>query len=199
MPWITGLAAVALAATGVVLAQRFGAIDVPFLRGLVGAPAIADTTHAPVGVPAAAAAPAPAPAEADSAANGPATSSSATAVAVPAGPTAVLVPPAGASATPASPAPKPPATKATSGTIYGIAIGNFLDEDRANQESARLSGLTSLPGHIVSYTDSGTPMFRVILGNFSDEAAAERAADRVLTRPGVREAHVVVLAKTPAN
>jgi cell division septation protein DedD len=94
--------------------------------------------------------------------------------------------------------PKPAPARASSGTIYGIAIGNFLDEERANQESARLGDLTGLPGRIVRYTDDGTPMFRVILGNFTDEAAAEHAADRVLAKPGVREAHVVVLAKTPA-
>jgi cell division protein FtsN len=89
--------------------------------------------------------------------------------------------------------------KATSSASYGIAIGNFLDEGRANQESARLSGLTGMPGRILSYTDDGAPMFRVILGNFSDEAAAERAADHLLARPGVREARVVVLSQTTTH
>lgn len=199
MPWITGIAAIALAATGVVLAQRFGAIDVPALRGIAGAPAAADTAQASVGVPAAAASPAPTPAAPDSAASASPTTTAA--ASAPAGPSAVPVPTAASSTLDQVGAvTKPPATtRATSSAIYGIAIGNFLDEGRATQESARLGDLTGMPGRIVPYTDSGTPMFRVILGNFSEEAAAERAADRLLARPGVREARVVVLAKTPAH
>ena len=197
MPWIVGIVAIALAATGVVLAQRFGAIDVPALRGIAGAPAVADTTHGSVGVPAAAAAPAPEPAATDSVAN----NSALTAAAAPSEPAAVGVPAAGTStlAQVGEATKPPPPTRRTSSNIYGIAIGNYLDEERANQESARLADLTGMPGHILRYADDGTPMFRVILGNFSDEAAAERAADRLLARPGVREARVVVLVKAPAN
>jgi hypothetical protein len=93
----------------------------------------------------------------------------------------------------------PAPVRPTFSTIYGIAVGNFLDEDRAGQESARLADLTGLPGRVVRNTEDGTTMFRVVLGNFSEESSAERAADRVLARPGVREARVVVLARTPAR
>ncbi len=74
-------------------------------------------------------------------------------------------------------------------------MGNYLDEARAGQESARLSDLTRLSGRVISYADAGTTMYRVVLGNFTDEVSAERSADRVLAQPGVREARVVLLAR----
>jgi general secretion pathway protein A len=39
LPWMIGVAAIAVVVMGVVLAQRFGAIDLPVLRGLAGKPA----------------------------------------------------------------------------------------------------------------------------------------------------------------
>lgn len=233
VPWMIGVAAVALVVMGVVLAQRFGAIDLPVLRGLTGAPAasapveaadaLAPTvtphlgtdssaaagTHGagtpasqPVASPQAAATTTPAspgasvasrPAEAKPAstqprtpATGPATATTAASTGAP----AVTTRPAAAAATPATATAKP-----ASSAIYGIAAGNYLDEDRAGQESARLADLTGLPGRVVRYDDAGTAMFRVVLGNFPDEASAERAADRLLARPGVREARVIVIAR----
>lgn len=198
LPWMIAAAVVALVLVSAVLAQRFGAIDVPLLRGVAGSAAVADsTTHAPAttasATPApsvvsapdtAAVPPAPAPAE-----------STKTAAATP-------TPPALARPETAAPVLTRPAASATSApaqsattNVYGIAVGNFLDEARAGQESARLADLTRLSGRVISYSDAGTTMYRVVLGNFTDEASAERSADRVLSQPGVREARVVLLAR----
>lgn len=217
LPWMIGVAAIALAVMGIVLAQRFGAIDVPMLRGLGGSPAAVEPPQAadalapavtpPVGADSAAAhgadaqsattapesgAPASAPSASRPPDATPATSqpSAAAASAASAGAPAVTAKPAAVAASPASATPKPAST-----AIYGIAAGNYLDENRAGEESARLADLTGLPGRVVRYDDGGTAMYRVVIGNFADEASAERAADRLLSRPGVREARVIVLAR----
>lgn len=214
LPWMIGVAAIALAVMGIVLAQRFGAIDVPMLRGLGGSPAAVEPPQAadalapavtpPVGADSAAAhgagahpaaqaattAPAPASSGSRLPDATPVTSQPAAASAASTGAPAVTAKPAAAAASPASAAPKP-----ASSAIYGIAAGNYLDENRAGEESARLADLTGLPGRVVRYDDGGTAMYRVVIGNFADEASAERAADRLLARPGVREARVIVLAR----
>lgn len=222
LPWMIGVAAIALAVMGIALAQRFGAIDVPMLRGLGGSPAAVDSPQAadalapavtpPVGGDSAAAygagshsatqssAPASGAAASGSSASRPPDAtpttpqpSAAAASAASAGTPAVTAKPATVAASAASPASATP--KPVSTAIYGIAAGNYLDENRAGEESARLADLTGLPGRVVRYDDGGTAMYRVVIGNFADEASAERAADRLLARPGVREARVIVLAR----
>jgi len=206
LPWMIGVAAIAVVVMGIVLAQRFGAIDLPLLRGLAGAPAAHET--APAGGPDAENLTTP-PSSSDSSGTA-VPPASAPRTAAPSGTTPAVgdATPAAAAATPAattpaapqaSPGPAPSPPKPAYTYIYGVAVGNYLDEDRAGQESARLADLTGLPGRVVRNTEDGTTMFRVVLGNFSEESSAERAADRVLARPGVREARVIVLARTPVR
>lgn len=193
LPWMVGVAVIAAVVVGVVLAQRFGAIDLPFLRGVGGSPAIADTTAAQAvnaAAPQSSAVSTTVPDTSASTAQAPANAqpdSTATAVATP--------PPAAAPPSEPAATSKPAPAKPTVTTLYGIAVGNFLEADRAGEESARLSDDTGMPGRVVRYLDAGTAMFRVVLGNFPDEASAEQAADRLLRRPGVREARVVVVAR----
>ena len=215
LPWMIGVAAIAVVVMGVVLAQRFGAIDLPMLRGFAAAPAAADSASTVQDSRTEVATSASAP---DTATHGAPQAAQptpgTTTVAHDASPSVAATTSAPAPVTAAVPKPAPtppgpsvpqammaPLTSATPprpavSTIYGITVGNFLDEDRAGQESARLADMTGLPGRVVRYMDDGTAMFRVVLGNFGDEAGAERAADRVLARPGVREARVIVLART---
>jgi len=199
LPWMIGVAAVAVLLMAVVLAQRFGAIDLPLLRGLAS-PAAADSAHA---APAPPAPPAAAAAAKDSATTAmPQAATPGTAASAQTALNHEPTPPTSAETTPApqsAPVTPPAPPKHASTPIYGISAGNYLDEDRAGQESARLADLSALPGRVVRYNDAGTTMFRVVLGNFSDEASAERAADRLLTRPGVREARVIVIGRMPAR
>ena len=77
------------------------------------------------------------------------------------------------------PKPSPPAPSASAGKgapatgaapvapaetrHYGLAVGEFLDEDKANSEKDRLASSTGLPGRVVPI-DKGAS-FRVILGS----------------------------------
>jgi len=76
---------------------------------------------------------------------------------------------------------------------YGLIVGEYLDETRANSEKDRLSTATSLPGRVVS-VDNGNA-FRVILGSFAGRAAAEKAAADLSGKGLVSEARVTVLPK----
>ncbi len=192
LPWLIAVAAVAVVVVGFVLAQRFGVIDVPFMRGIAGTPAIADTTGAQ-GATANEASQGPVAAQTDSAA-----AAAADTAATPA-PAAGATPAPSPSGSPTAEATPPEPPKPALNNVYGIAVGDYLEQDRAGQESARLADLTGLPGRVVRHFDGGTSMFRVVLGNFDDEPSAEHAADRLLLQPGVREARVIVIAKVRAN
>jgi hypothetical protein len=88
----------------------------------------------------------------------------------------------GSTTTPAAAAtPAPP----TDG--YGIDVGTFLLEDRAQGERDRLSQSTGLAG-LVDATADG---YRVILGKFRSRGAAEKRAAALADSGQVREAHVV--------
>lgn len=76
---------------------------------------------------------------------------------------------------------------------YGLIVGEFMDEARANEVKDQLAGSTSLPGRVVS-VDNGNA-FRVILGAFEGRAAAEKAASDLSGKGLVNEARVTVLPK----
>jgi hypothetical protein len=89
------------------------------------------------------------------------------------------------------PADAPPKTAASTG--YGILVGTYLFEDKANSERDRLSGLTGLPG-IVNATGSSSN-FAVILGNFSSRKAAAAKAGALVDSSVVTQAQVVARPK----
>ena len=95
----------------------------------------------------------------------------------------------GSSGSSASATPSPPPPPATDG--FGVEIGQFMSEDRANGERDRLAGVTGLPGLVTPRDDGGTTVYRVILGKFSSRAAAERRAQALMDSSLVREASVV--------
>ncbi len=90
--------------------------------------------------------------------------------------------PAAAAATPA----KPAVAKAR----YGVSVGSFLAEERAQSESTRLAAATGFPGRVVAGSDGD---FHVVLGAFPDRAAAEKAAGGLINGGKVEEARVVPL------
>jgi cell division protein FtsN len=74
---------------------------------------------------------------------------------------------------------------------YGLAVAEFIDEDRANSEKDRLAASTGLTGRVVS-VDNGNA-FRVILGSFEGRAAADKAAAELSGKGLVNEARVTPL------
>jgi type II secretory pathway pseudopilin PulG len=97
---------------------------------------------------------------------------------------------AAASAATAAPAkPKVP----TDGV--GIAVGDYMMEDRANSEKDKLSASTGLVGKVVPIDDGGTTMYRVILGKWSSRAPAEARATALIDSSLVHEAKVVARPK----
>lgn len=190
------LSAIGIAATlvGIVLLQRFQVIDVPVLRAIAGTPA----EHG--GKTPATTAPSSAPAPVVPATDSTKADTTTHASATPnheAKPVPVATKPVPAAPKPATPAPMAPSTAAkpaaVDSTLYGVGVGSYLDRDRADSERAKLQDDTGLPGRIVPYKDSGTTMYRVVMGNWSNRTAAENAATSLMSRPGVKEGRVVVV------
>jgi cell division protein FtsN len=71
-----------------------------------------------------------------------------------------------ATATPAAPPPEP--------THYGIAVGTFLTQDRANQEQTKLQGSTQLAGAVSEVSQDNVTQYRVLIGDYTDKKSAEK-------------------------
>ncbi|TMQ70318.1 MAG: SPOR domain-containing protein, partial [Candidatus Eisenbacteria bacterium] len=100
-------------------------------------------------------------------------------------------PPAGTGTTPApasATAAAPPPAK-----HYGLIVGEYIDEAKANEVKDKLTSSTSLPGRVIS-VDNGNA-FRVILGDFEGKSAAEKAAGDLSAKGLVSEARVTALPK----
>jgi cell division protein FtsN len=76
---------------------------------------------------------------------------------------------------------------------YGLIVGEYIDEAKANEVKDKLTASTSLPGRVIS-VDNGNA-FRVILGSFDGRAAAEKAAGELASKGDVNEARVTALPK----
>jgi len=90
-------------------------------------------------------------------------------------------------ATAATAAPPPPQKK------YGLIVGEFMDEARANEVKDQVTASTSLPGRVIA-VDGGNA-FRVIIGSFDGKAAADKAAGDLSGKGLVSEARVTPLPK----
>ncbi len=90
-----------------------------------------------------------------------------------------------ASAAPATPAP-PPAK-------FGIDVGTFLNQDKANSEQTRLQTATGLTAKVEPTSDGGVTSYRIVLGDFPSRAAAEKKANELIVAQSIREAHVIKL------
>jgi len=101
---------------------------------------------------------------------------------------------AGSSGGAASAGAAAPPAPATDG--FGVAIGTYMSEDRANGERDRLMGVTGLEGLVTPRDDGGTTVYRVILGKFPSRAAAERRGQALMDSSLVREANVVARPKS---
>lgn len=197
MPWVLGLAALAAVIVAVVLLQRFQVIDVPFLRPLAGVAVPSDSLKAHVPAPVATTSPADSASIADSTAGALPDSN---AVVVPHDSTIAtksnpfrVKPETAATPAPAAAAPAVAAPAAAPSSVFGIGVAAFLDRDRAEAERARLSGATGLEANIYPFRDGTTTMYRLVLGRFTSNAAAERKANDLMQKDLVREARVMVV------
>jgi type II secretory pathway predicted ATPase ExeA len=123
-------------------------------------------------------------------------------------PPAATPAPAPATTAPAATKTKPPATTpaphhaaapprasaSTDAGTFGVAVGTFLDASRAEEERTRLSTETSLPGELRTVQADSLQSFELVLGAFTNRAAAERAASDLINRGLVDEARVVAQA-----
>jgi len=84
-------------------------------------------------------------------------------------------------------APPPPPTK------FGIDVGSFLTQDRANAEQTKLQAATSLPARVVPTTEDGGTSYHVVIGEFTSRKDAEKKANELIVGSKIQEAHVTKL------
>ena len=77
---------------------------------------------------------------------------------------------------------------------FGLDVGTYLVEDRANSEQARLAAATGLPGKVVTKNEDGGDVYHVVLGSFATRAAAEKKAEALVAKGQVNQARPVSLA-----
>ncbi|MEO5989866.1 MAG: AAA family ATPase [Candidatus Eisenbacteria bacterium] len=182
------LLAAVLAVLGVssVLMQRFGIIDLPVLRGIAGSPptrtpiAPTDSLRTDTGdslkAPLNAMVPATSGVMDTSRARQPASKQ-----------IAVVRPTAGSRSKPVA---RPDTLK-----TYALAVGTYMDEERAKSERDRMSANTGLSARLIPYHDSGVTMYRLVLGSWSSRSAAEIRASQLVQASQVNEARVLVLGR----
>ena len=218
-PVRNGLIAISVFATLVimlVLMQRFGAIDVPFLRGVAGT-RVPSSTGEPLGVDgtdgtSSKTALDPTAALIDSLKREVEKARRTPAVRTASAPESVGRPARAQVATPdnfkpdaATPVPVAaantlePAASTTppdaNESHFGVGVAAYLDADRARVEKDRLSRDTTLPGQVVPFRDGGTTMYRVVVGRWSTSGDAEKAANALMERGLINEARVVQIPK----
>jgi cell division septation protein DedD len=151
------------------------------------ATAAADTSHAKADSSAmAAATPSPSPSPSPSPAAHAHASSGATA-AKPAAASTPKEKPAHVAASEDAAPPPPKAGKPP----FGISVGSFMFEDKANESRDALGTSTGLPAIVMPVDEGGTTMYHVVLGNFPTRSAAEKKASELLGSAAIHEAQVV--------
>lgn len=193
-----------------VLMQRFGAIDVPFLRGLAGHRVESNQTgmNNPdgTGLSTPQTVVDPTAALIDSLKREVEKGKQNAGVRAASAPESVSRPARSTSETPDTfrpdpSTPVPPGSGGASavdteaGTHYGVGVAAYLDADRARVEKDRLSRDTTLPGQVISFRDGGTTMYRVVVGRWASSNDAEQAANALMERGLINEARVVQIPK----
>jgi hypothetical protein len=214
--WLIAVSVLATLGILLILMQRFGAIDVPILRGAAGSRASGPAnTNGPEGAVVTPGTQDPTAALIDSlkheveVAKRSASLHTASTPGSVAEPTRRVVTPAtqvparattagtGTHATPKRTTRTPDSSGASAsaessnGPHFGVGVAEFLDADRASTEKDRLSHDTALPAVVLPFNDEGTTMYRVVLGRWSTQADAESAASALMERGLISEANVV--------
>lgn len=111
--------------------------------------------------------------------------------------TATSKPVAAARPTPA-PAGTPPAAPAAPKVVekgpFGLDVGGYIIEEKANSEQTRLAAATGLAGRVVHQTEDGADTYHVVLGSFASRAAAEKKAEALVAGGQVNQARPISLA-----
>jgi hypothetical protein len=100
--------------------------------------------------------------------------------------------PAAKAATGATVAPSDSSRRAAPALRLGLEVATFIFEDRAEAERDRLV-VAGYPARLVTTSENGAPSYRVVLGPFPSQVAAERVADQLLAAGTVQQARVVTL------
>jgi hypothetical protein len=96
---------------------------------------------------------------------------------------------AGGAAAGVAASPKPAAAAASK--RYGVVVGTFLDQERATSEAARIGAAAGLPFRTMTVQEDGAAVYRVVLGHFDTNTAAEHAATDLIVKGLANEARVV--------
>ena len=78
---------------------------------------------------------------------------------------------------------------------YALEVASFIFEERARQERDRLAA-TGLRARVVTTLEFGSRVYRVVVGGYPHPAAAERAADSLLSNGVVLQARVITTGNT---
>jgi len=101
-------------------------------------------------------------------------------------PTLGSAPRAGAENTPAV----EPVRRTSTSSKFALEVASFIFEERARQERDRLSE-AGLHARVITTLEFGSRVYRVVIGGYPHPAAAERAADSLLSNGVVLQARVV--------
>ena len=85
-----------------------------------------------------------------------------------------------------------PAKREPTTARFGLEVATFIFEERARAERDRLAA-AGLRARVMSTTEHGTRVYRVVVGGYPHPAAAERAADSLLGDGVVTQARVVTV------
>ena len=213
-----GVAALVVIMLGFVLSQRFG--HPPAAKSPAGGPGAGVAAESTTTAPSASSTPAQEPGSAASPTREPATTTeppraNGSASAAPAAPaTRTTTKPAVAAAHPPArraPAPHVVAVRTAGATlpktgpahasaakppgasseVFGIAVGSYLDEERARLESNKIEAAIGIGARMRQVTVDSTSRYEVVVGAFDNKAAAERTASDLINRGLVEEARVV--------
>ena len=213
--WLIAVSVLATLGIMLILMQRFGAIDLPFLRGAAGSHATSQgDSNGPDGALLTPVTQDPTAALIDSLKHEVELAKRSASMRTASTPGGVTEPPrrvvespvqaAASNERPAPPVRSAPASESSATSAadagseashYGVGVAAFLDADRARTEKDRLSHDTTLPGMVLPFRESGTTMYRVVLGRWSTEADAERAASALMERGLINEARVVAISR----
>lgn len=79
----------------------------------------------------------------------------------------------------------------------GLEVATYLSADRAHEEQQRLSSLTGLSGQVLTGTEDGADVFRVVLGQYRSRSRAEKAAAWLLNDGYVTQARTIRIEPPP--
>lgn len=79
---------------------------------------------------------------------------------------------------------------------YGLEVATFLFEDQAQAERERLTA-AGHPALLMTETENGSMSYRVVLGSFVSQAAAERTANELLAAGIIQQSRIVRLDSAP--